>query len=130
METAATAASASPLTYRDATDADVEALVVLVESAYRGEASRTGWTTEADILDGQRTDAEGVLEVIKAPDSRLLAEREGVLVACCHLEHRGRAPTSACSRSARGCRAAASAGRCWPRRSGRRGRAGESPRCR
>ncbi|MFE0487142.1 GNAT family N-acetyltransferase [Streptomyces griseoaurantiacus] len=90
METAATAASASPLTYRDATDADVEALVVLVESAYRGEASRMGWTTEADILDGQRTDAEGVLEVIEAPDSRLLlAEREGVLVACCHLEHRG-----------------------------------------
>ncbi|MFF9624379.1 GNAT family N-acetyltransferase [Streptomyces griseosporeus] len=82
---------ASPaLTFRDATDADVDALVGLVESAYRGDASRAGWTTEADILDGQRTDPEGVLEVIKSPDSRLLTvERDGEIVACCQLEHRG-----------------------------------------
>ncbi|MFE1586877.1 GNAT family N-acetyltransferase [Streptomyces sp. NPDC059402] len=80
----------SRLTYRDATAADVDALVALIESAYRGESSRAGWTTEADILQGQRTDPQGVLEVVKAPDSRLLTvEREGVLVACCQLEHRG-----------------------------------------
>ncbi|MFF0714288.1 GNAT family N-acetyltransferase [Streptomyces bauhiniae] len=77
-------------TFRDATDADVDALVALVESAYRGDASRAGWTTEADILDGQRTDPEGVRQVVKAPDSRLLVvEREGQIVACCQLEHRG-----------------------------------------
>ncbi|WP_405557785.1 GNAT family N-acetyltransferase [Streptomyces sp. NBC_01171] len=77
-------------TFRDATDADVDALVALVESAYRGDASRAGWTTEADILDGQRTDPEGVRQVIKTPDSRLLVvEREGGIVACCQLEHRG-----------------------------------------
>ncbi|MEU9218977.1 ribosomal protein S18 acetylase RimI-like enzyme [Streptomyces ambofaciens] len=82
--------AASPLTYRDATDADVDALVALIESAYRGDASRAGWTTEADILQGQRTDPQGVLEVVKAPDSRLLTvERDGVIVACCQLEHRG-----------------------------------------
>ncbi|MGA4984062.1 GNAT family N-acetyltransferase [Streptomyces cellulosae] len=86
MGTAADAA----LTFRDATDADVDALVELIESAYRGESSRAGWTTEADILHGQRTDPEGVLEVVKAPDSRLLTvEREGRIVACCQLEHRG-----------------------------------------
>ncbi|MBJ6637605.1 GNAT family N-acetyltransferase [Streptomyces sp. DHE7-1] len=85
METAATA-----LTFRDAGDADVDALVALIESAYRGDASRAGWTTEADILEGQRTDPEGVLEVIKAPDSRLLTvEQGGRIVACCQLEHRG-----------------------------------------
>ncbi|MGW8066079.1 GNAT family N-acetyltransferase [Streptomyces ziwulingensis] len=78
------------LTYRDATDADVDAVVALVESAYRGESSRAGWTTEADILHGQRTDPQGVLEVVKSPDSRLLTvERDGELVACCQLEHRG-----------------------------------------
>ncbi|MCK1818714.1 GNAT family N-acetyltransferase [Streptomyces sp. XM83C] len=78
------------LVFRDATDADVDALVALVESAYRGDASRAGWTTEADILDGQRTDPEGVLEIIKSPDSRLLTvERDGEIVACCQLEHRG-----------------------------------------
>ncbi|MFB7241148.1 GNAT family N-acetyltransferase [Streptomyces populi] len=86
METAA----ATGLTFRDAADSDVEALVALIESAYRGDSSRAGWTTEADILEGQRTDAEGVRAVVEAPDSRLLTvERDGVLVACCQLEHRG-----------------------------------------
>ncbi|MFI6559082.1 GNAT family N-acetyltransferase [Streptomyces sp. NPDC050534] len=85
MDTAATG-----LTFRDAIDADVDVLVALIESAYRGDSSRTGWTTEADILEGQRTDAEGVLDVIKSPDSRLLTvERDGVVIACCQLEHRG-----------------------------------------
>ncbi|MFF4834143.1 GNAT family N-acetyltransferase [Streptomyces sp. NPDC001315] len=85
MDTAATG-----LTFRDATDADVDALVALVESAYRGDASRAGWTTEADILEGQRTDPEGVLEVIKSPDGRLLTvERDDQVIACCQLEHRG-----------------------------------------
>jgi ribosomal protein S18 acetylase RimI-like enzyme len=89
MDTAATEASAA-LSFRDATDADVDTLVVLIESAYRGDSSRTGWTTEADILEGQRTDPEGVLAVIKSPDSRLLTvERDGQVVACCQLEHRG-----------------------------------------
>ncbi|GAA1006612.1 MULTISPECIES: GNAT family N-acetyltransferase [Streptomyces] len=85
METAAT----GPLTFRDASDADVDTLVRLIQSAYRGDASRAGWTTEADILEGQRTDREGVLEVIKSPGSRLLmAERDGRVVACCQLERR------------------------------------------
>lgn len=85
MDTAATG-----LTFRDATDDDVDALVVLIESAYRGDDSRAGWTTEADILEGQRTDPEGVLAVVKSPDSRLLVvERDGHVVACCQLEHRG-----------------------------------------
>ncbi|MEV6765612.1 GNAT family N-acetyltransferase [Streptomyces sp. NPDC051105] len=82
--------NAAGLTFRDATDADVDALVTLIESAYRGDASRVGWTTEADILEGQRTDPDGVLEVIKAPDGKLLVvERDGRVVACCQLEHRG-----------------------------------------
>ncbi|WP_409473829.1 GNAT family N-acetyltransferase [Streptomyces sp. HC307] len=88
MDTAATAATG--LTFRAATDADIEALVALIESAYRGDSSRAGWTTEADILQGQRTDPEGVRAVIKSPDSRLLTvERDGAVVACCQLEHRG-----------------------------------------
>ncbi|MET9359326.1 GNAT family N-acetyltransferase [Streptomyces sp. NPDC006632] len=80
------------LSYRDATEADVEALVPLIESAYRGDASRAGWTTEADILQGRRTDPEGVRAVITTPRSKLLTvTRDGVLVACCQLEHRGEA---------------------------------------
>ncbi|MEV6196314.1 GNAT family N-acetyltransferase [Streptomyces sp. NPDC051920] len=86
METAA----ATGLTFRDAVDSDVDALVALVESAYRGDSSRAGWTTEADILEGQRTDADAVRAIVAASDSRLLTvERDGTLVACCQLEHRG-----------------------------------------
>ena len=75
--------------FRVASPDDVPALVALIESAYRGESSRTGWTTEADILEGQRTDPEGVLGVIESPSSRLVVvEIGGELVACCQLEHR------------------------------------------
>ncbi|MFI7289481.1 GNAT family N-acetyltransferase [Streptomyces anulatus] len=89
MDTA-TPPDAARLTFRDATEDDVPALVSLIESAYRGDSSRTGWTTEADILQGQRTDEQGVREVLDAPAGRLLAvERGGELVACCQLEHRG-----------------------------------------
>ncbi|WLQ44660.1 GNAT family N-acetyltransferase [Streptomyces laculatispora] len=80
------------LTFRDATDADVPALVELIQSAYRGDSSRTGWTTEADILQGQRIDPQGVRAVVENPGSRLLVvERDGGPVACCQLEHRGEA---------------------------------------
>ncbi|MEU1126951.1 GNAT family N-acetyltransferase [Streptomyces sp. NPDC005899] len=80
------------LTFRVATEADVPVLVGLVESAYRGEASRGGWTSEADMLKGQRTDADAVRQVVAAPSGRMLvAERDGEPVACCQLEHRGAA---------------------------------------
>ncbi|GAA4238204.1 GNAT family N-acetyltransferase [Actinomadura meridiana] len=80
--------SVSP-TFRMATQADVPDLVTLIESAYRGEASRAGWTTEADILDGQRTDPDMVEALVHDPASRLiLAEADGVLAACCQLEKR------------------------------------------
>ncbi|MFF4248497.1 GNAT family N-acetyltransferase [Streptomyces sp. NPDC001822] len=88
----APATARAELTFRDATEDDVPALVRLVESAYRGDASRAGWTTEADILKGRRTDADGVRGIIVDPSGRvLIAEQEGETVACCQLEHRGRA---------------------------------------
>src|SRR5436309_2600092 len=78
------------LKFRDAGVADVSAIVALVESAYRGDASRAGWTTEADFLDGQRVDAIGVGEIIVKSGSRvLLGERDRRLLACCHLEKQG-----------------------------------------
>lgn len=83
-------ANPTALSFRSAVNADVPELVALVESAYRGETSRGGWTTEADYLDGQRTDQDGVRQIIEAPDSTLLVvERAGGVVACCQLEHRG-----------------------------------------
>lgn len=76
--------------FRDAREDDVDQIVALIESAYRGDASRTGWTTEADLLEGQRTDGDAVRAVVAGSGSRLLvAEGDGVIAACCQLEHRG-----------------------------------------
>lgn len=76
------------LTFRTAGSADVPTVVELVESAYRGERSRRGWTTEADLLGGQRTDAEAVMAIVSdsARQRIVLAERDGDLVASAHLE--------------------------------------------
>lgn len=77
----------SALRFRRATPADVEAVVALTESAYRGEASRAGWTTEADFLDGQRTDAADVSVLVARDDARIvLAERGDELLASCLIE--------------------------------------------
>ena len=74
------------LQFRAATAADIDAIVALVESAYRGDASRQGWTTEADFLDGRRTGADDVGACLARERSRiLLAEREGELLACAHV---------------------------------------------
>lgn len=75
-----------PVSFRAALPADVDAIVALVESAYRGHTSRAGWTTEADLLDGRRTNAEDVLANIRRPLSQvLLAFRGDQLVACAHV---------------------------------------------
>lgn len=88
MSTAAGHGRLAPdLRFRRAGDVDVAALVALVESAYRGDASRQGWTTEADLLDGQRIDAQGIAEALAAADSRIvLVERDGELLGCAHLQ--------------------------------------------
>ncbi len=72
--------------------ADIPALVALVESAYRGDISRKGWTTEADMLDGQRIDPAGIAEIIAKAASRVIVfERNGRFLACCHIEKQDRA---------------------------------------
>ncbi|WP_242110808.1 GNAT family N-acetyltransferase [Luteimonas aquatica] len=76
----------STLAFRAATAADVPAIVALVTSAYRGDASRVGWTTEADFLDGNRIDEAVLRHDLERPRSRVvLAERDGALLACAHV---------------------------------------------
>ena len=78
--------SHAQLDFRAASEADIPALVPLVTSAYRGESSRQGWTTEADILDGNRIVPEVLEADIRRPRSRILiAELAGEMVGCAHV---------------------------------------------
>ena len=79
------------LSWRVAAEADVEALHVLVNSAYRGDSSRAGWTTEADSLGGQRTDPDGLRERVRATDGVVLLLETGALLACVNLQRKGEA---------------------------------------
>ena len=75
-----------PLQLRRATHADIDALVALIESAYRGDTSKQGWTTEADMLGGRRTGPDDVQACIdRARSVILIAERDAQLLACAHV---------------------------------------------
>jgi ribosomal protein S18 acetylase RimI-like enzyme len=75
------------LTIRAATLEDVPAVNGLVARAYRGDAARVGWTHEADLLDGQRTDVEAVTEIIRHPRKVILLAFDGdALVGCVLVE--------------------------------------------
>ena len=83
------AGGVEPITFRAATPADVRAVVSLIQSAYRGEEALRGWTTEAELVDGQRTTTEEVAGIVTRNGGRvLLAEQGGTMIACCRLERR------------------------------------------
>ncbi len=83
---------ATALSFRVATtkEEDVNEILKLVRSAYRGDASRTGWTTEADLVADERIDANGVVAKIEeAHGVILLAHDEtGKLASCCEILRR------------------------------------------
>lgn len=74
--------------FRKALIIDVPRIETLVNSAYRGEHAKKGWTTEADILDGQRTDQEKLQELISNPGSEIQLALDGEteeIIGCVHL---------------------------------------------
>ncbi|MCA1595640.1 MAG: GNAT family N-acetyltransferase [Chloroflexi bacterium] len=75
---------------RPARPEESAAIALLVNSAYRGESSREGWTTEADLLDGQRTDEEAIASLSACPEQTLLviAGDDDVPVGTVLLERR------------------------------------------
>lgn len=70
---------------------DIPELNALVNSAYRGDSSRQGWTTEADLLDGIRIDDDRLKELIQKQDSVILkyTDSNDKIIACVHLEKKG-----------------------------------------
>lgn len=70
--------------------ADVPALNKLINSAYRGEESKKGWSTEADMLDGTRIDEAALRDIIQKPDTTFLKyEEDGVILGCVELRTEG-----------------------------------------
>jgi GNAT superfamily N-acetyltransferase len=68
---------------------DVPALHRLIESAYRGDSARRGWTHEADMLGGQRTDEDALVAMLGDPMQRILvAEIDGALAGSVQVQNR------------------------------------------
>ena len=75
------------LSFRLAIHPDAQAIAELVNAAYRGASGEFGWTHEAELFDGPRTDAESLGRLIAAGNSLiLLCMRESVLIGSVHLE--------------------------------------------
>ena len=69
---------------------DLAAIHALVESAFRGDSARVGWSHEADLLDGQRTDMAELRDILADPRQHLLVARAGSqLVGCVVLADKG-----------------------------------------
>ena len=78
--------------FTQADESHIDALVQLVNSAYRGESSKKGWTTEANLLDGQRIDSQQIAELIQKENSAILIAEDddtSKLLGCVHLEQQG-----------------------------------------
>lgn len=71
-----------------ANPADAVSLTRLINNAYRGETSKQGWTTEADLLEGIRTAEAAIIDLIENPHSALLKceAADGSLQGCVYLE--------------------------------------------
>lgn len=68
---------------------DIPAIMHLLNSAYRGESSRKGWTTEADLIAGNvRTDEKNLAEVMSIPGSIFLkyTNDSGSILGCVNLQ--------------------------------------------
>lgn len=68
-------------TIRLARQDEVDVICALIESAYRGDSARQGWTHEADLLSGDRTSEAEIAAVLADPDARLLVAEEGGALA-------------------------------------------------
>lgn len=75
--------SGPDMTMRTASGQDLPALHQLVESAYRGDSAKRGWTHEADLLGGQRTDLESLQDIMADPNQVILLAIDGATIAGC-----------------------------------------------
>ena len=69
----------------------IDELVRLVNSAYRGESSKKGWTTEADLLGGIRTDRTSIKDLLQKPGAMILTALDEInrMAGCVYLQKQG-----------------------------------------
>jgi ribosomal protein S18 acetylase RimI-like enzyme len=74
-----------------ATPSDIPQILALLNSAYRGDESKKGWTTEADLLIGEhRTDLNSLTTLFQTKDVTFLKyENDGVIVGSVMLHKKG-----------------------------------------
>jgi ribosomal protein S18 acetylase RimI-like enzyme len=72
-----------------ANENDIPQLLQVINAAYRGNESRKGWTTEANLIDGEiRTDKQVLQTLIRKRGSVILKFiQENEIVGCVHLEN-------------------------------------------
>lgn len=74
------------LNFREALIEDAASIAALVNAAYRGESSKQGWTTEANILNGHRTNASEIQQLIEAENSKIIVcIQDSNLIGSIHL---------------------------------------------
>ena len=80
----------SEVQFRRAVIRDAAEIADLVNNCYRGDSSRAGWTTEADLLDGTRTNAAEIQTFIEQPDRVILICIDGTgIVGSVNVERHG-----------------------------------------
>ncbi len=70
---------------KKATINDISELNYLVNLAYRGDISKKGWTTEANILKGVRIEDSELIEMINTPKSNVFKYLESDKILGCVL---------------------------------------------
>lgn len=69
---------------------DLPALHALIESAYRGDSAREGWTYESDLLSDDRTSLDELAGIVGDADKRILvATRDGAMIGCVEVAREG-----------------------------------------
>lgn len=74
-------------TFRCATTHDAAIITKLVNNAYRPKSDKSGWTHESDLVSGDRTNTDQIIDVISKQDSIILVGLSNDhIVGCVHVQ--------------------------------------------
>lgn len=72
-----------------AKEGDIQEISNLINLTYSGYSGKKGWTTEADLLSGQKVTPKAIGEILSNPNKKILVSRGNkLLLGCVFLEKR------------------------------------------